>query len=156
MRARAGLRCRSLGQRPLGDPMKPSVPDTRPCRIPPLPTSAPPSPVPMAVCTPGNLRGCPHTAPSWDSRTLYLSGTIYPLRLPACPALARERPVLRSCVPSIRAPSLAHRRCSVWKEGVPTEVLATPAVCALRGESAWLGTGSAGWGRREGGVPYFR
>lgn len=54
MRGRAGLRGRSLGQRPLGDPMKPSVPDTRPCRIPPLPTSAPPSPVPMAVCTPGN------------------------------------------------------------------------------------------------------
>lgn len=40
----------------------------------------------------------------------------------------------------------------MWKEGVPTEVLATPPVCALRGESAWLGTGSAGcrWG---GGSP---
>ena len=112
MRGRAGLRGRSPGQRSLGDRMKPSVPDTRPCRIPPLPTSAPPSLVPMpcaAHSSPGNCGGCLPAAPSWDPPTIYLEPSLHPLRLPACPALAWERPVLRFSVPSIRARSLKHR-----------------------------------------------
>ena len=68
----------------------------------------------------------------------------HPLSLRACPALAPEILILRPYVPSIRVYSPAHSRCSVWNEG-------HPYVCALRGKSAWLGTGSAG---RFGGVPH--
>lgn len=74
----------------------------------PAPAASSPSPSPVLdPALLGTAGACPHMAKSC---------------LHTCPALAPERPILRPSVPSFRAYSLAHSRCSVWNEALPTKL----------------------------------
>lgn len=115
MRARAGLRGRSPGQRSLGDPMKPSVPDTRPCRSHPCPPLHPHLwfPWPCAAHSSGNC--CPQAAPFWDPPTIYLelSPPPGPPCMP-CPCLGKT--CLRSAFPP-SGPAASHTEQVLCVEG---------------------------------------